>query len=108
MSDATPETAATGSIYKTLTWILIAALIGLYALYNWYDGTLKRGLVDKDAEMAELGQRLVAAEGAVKDAARTETELRSQIAGLQSEAESAAAAASQASSGEPIYRPVRP
>jgi len=96
MSDATPETAATGSIYKTLTWILIAALIGLYALYNWYDGTLKRGLVDKDAEMAELGQRLATAEGAVEDAARTENELRSQIAGLHSEVESAAESASEA------------
>lgn len=95
MSDATPETAPTGSIYKTLTWILIAALIGLYALYNWYDGTLKRGLGDKDAEVAELAQRLATAEGAVQDAAQTETELRSQIAGLRSEAESAAETASR-------------
>lgn len=104
MSDATPETTAdstpdstpTSSIYKTLTWILVAALIGLYALYNWYDGRLKGSLAGKDAEMAGMVQRLTSAESSLRSASDTEAGLRSEIARMQTEAQAAAAAAAGA------------
>lgn len=93
MSDATPENTSTSSIYKTLTWILVAALIGLYVLYNWYDGRLKQGLAGKDAELAQVAQRLSSAETSLRSAADAETGLRSEIARLQTEAQTAAALA---------------
>lgn len=101
MSDATPETAApetaaTGSIYKTLTWMLVVALVGLYALYNWYDGRLKQGLAGKDAQVAEVAQRLSAAEASLRAAATTEAGLNAEIARLTSEAQAAAASAAGA------------
>lgn len=96
MSDATPENAPASSIYKTLTWILVAALIGLYALYNWYDGRLKGSLADRDAEMAQAVQGLSAAETSLKAAADTEAGLRSQIVRLEAEAQAAAASAAVA------------
>ena len=100
MSDATPETTAdstpTSSIYRTLTWILVAALIGLYALYNWYDGRLKGSLAGKDAEMAGMVQRLTSAETSLRSASDTEAGLRSEIARVQTEAQAAAASAAGA------------
>jgi chemotaxis protein MotB len=94
--DTAPDTTSTGTIYRTLTWMLVVALVGLYALYNWYDGRLKQGLAGKDAEMAEAVQRLSSAESRLTAAAATEAGLRSEIARLQTEAEVAAAAASGA------------
>ncbi|MGE5154608.1 MAG: OmpA family protein [Bdellovibrio bacteriovorus] len=94
-----PDTTSTGTIYKTLTWMLVVALIGLYALYNWYDGRLKQGLVGKDAEMAEVAEQLTSAEARLRTAGETEAELRSEIARIQSEAQAAAAAASGALQG---------
>lgn len=96
MSDATPEYTPASSIYKTLTWILVVALIGVYALYSWYDGTLKRGLAGKDEELAQTVQRLTAAETTAKSAAEVQAGLRAEIDRLQAEARSAAETASNA------------
>jgi outer membrane protein OmpA-like peptidoglycan-associated protein len=96
MSDATPENTPTSTIYKTLTWILVAALIGLYALYNWYDGRLKRGLAGKDAEIAAAVQRLSSAETDLRAATDAEAGLKAQITRLETEAQAAAASAAGA------------
>ncbi|MBS1202852.1 MAG: hypothetical protein H6R22_1361 [Chromatiaceae bacterium] len=78
MSDAAPDSPST--IYKTLTWILVAALIGLYALYNWYQGTLKQGLASQDSQIAQTVQRLSAAESELQAATATEQGLMGEIA----------------------------
>lgn len=91
MSDAAPD--STSSIYRTTTWILVAALIGLYSLYNWYQGTLKQGLVSQGTEIAQSVQRLSAADAALGAAAKTEQGLKAQIAQLQARAKGDAEAA---------------
>ena len=86
MSDASPDSAST--IYKTLTWILVAALIGLYALYDWYQGTLKQGLASQNETMSETEQRLSALDAQIKSASATEQGLKDEIARLEAEAKS--------------------
>lgn len=95
-SSAAPDATSTGTIYKTLTWMLVVALVGLYALYSWYDGRLKQGLAGKDAEVADVAQRLSAAEASLRAAANTEAGLNAEIARLTSEAQAAAASAAGA------------
>ncbi len=80
------------TIYKTLTWVLLAALIGVYALYNWYDGTLKRGLDGRENRIADRFNGSSSVESELKAAANDEeapADARLQ-AQAKSDAESAA------------------
>ena len=74
---------STPSLYRTFTWILLASLIGLYALYDWYTDSLKRELEGRGAEATLSAQRLNDANTRLKRAAETEKGLKVQLAGLE-------------------------
>lgn len=88
---AAPETSSTGPIYRILTWMLVAALIGVYLLYNWYDGRLKSDLTDKDAEAAAMAERHSSLAASLRSATEIESGLRSEIAQLKRDAQTTAA-----------------
>jgi len=80
------------SLYKLLTWVLLAALIGVYGLYHWYTGGLRRNIAAQRAELAQAAQRQSAAEQQLQAAGLTEQALKAQnddlkarLAAVQSE-----------------------
>ncbi len=66
------------SLYKLLTWVLLAALIGVYGLYHWYTGGLRRNIATQRAELAQAAQRQSAADQQLQAAAATEQTLKAQ------------------------------
>jgi outer membrane protein OmpA-like peptidoglycan-associated protein len=66
------------SLYKLLTWVLLAALIGVYGLYHWYTGGLRRNIAAQRAELAQASQRQSAAEQQLQATAVTEQTLKAQ------------------------------
>ena len=66
------------SLYKLLTWVLLAALIGVYGLYHWYTGGLRQNIAAQRAELAQASQRQSAAEQQLQAAAVTEQTLKAQ------------------------------
>ncbi len=73
----------TSSLYRIFFWILLACLIGLYALYNWYTGVLKHDLESRGSEVALSAQRLTEADTRLERAAQNEQGLQSRIQGLE-------------------------
>lgn len=74
---------STPLLYRTFTWILLACLIGLYVLYDWYTDTLKQDLENQGAKATLSTQRLKDADTRLKRAAETEQDLKGQLAGLE-------------------------
>jgi len=76
------------SLYKVFTWVLLAALIGVYALYNWYTGTLNQRLAEQAAAVSETGLKLADTDKQLQGLTQSEQGLRTQLAtaeaGLQS------------------------
>jgi outer membrane protein OmpA-like peptidoglycan-associated protein len=70
------------SVYKTLTWLLLLVVIGLYALHQWYSGTLKESLAGQQTKIAEGARSLTDSNAKLAAAAQTEKELRGEIQGL--------------------------
>ncbi|WP_295607470.1 OmpA family protein [uncultured Lamprocystis sp.] len=66
------------SLYKLLTWVLLAALIGVYGLYHWYTGGLRQNIAAQRAALAQAAQRQSAAEQQLQAAAVTEQTLKAQ------------------------------
>lgn len=64
------------SLVRPLVWVMLAALIGVYLLYDWYSGQLSAQLDQKDLRIAEA-----AAE--IKDREARMVPLQSEIAALQ-------------------------
>jgi chemotaxis protein MotB len=80
------------SVYKTLTWLLLLVVIGLYALHHWYSGTLKESLAAQQAKVSEGAQQLKEARTGIDLAAQTEKGLRGEVQGLTGRIETAAQA----------------
>ena len=74
---------STPSLYRTFTWILLACLIGLYVLYDWYTDNLKRDLESQEAQAALSARRYNDADNRLKRAAETEKGLQGKLAGLE-------------------------
>ncbi len=76
------------SLYKVFTWVLLAALIGVYTLYNWYTGTLNRRLTEQGTVVSDTVLKLADTEKQLQGVAQSEQGLRTQLAtaeaGLQS------------------------
>jgi len=73
----------TSPVYKTLTWLLLLVVIGLYALHLWHSGQLKDHVATHKAALAETGQRLTEAKAGLDRAAQTEQGLRGDIEQLK-------------------------
>jgi chemotaxis protein MotB len=71
------------SVYKTLAWLLLLVVIGLYALHLWYSGTLKENLAAQQTRLTEGTLRLKEAKTGLDAAAQTEKSLRDEIDRLQ-------------------------
>jgi outer membrane protein OmpA-like peptidoglycan-associated protein len=69
-------------VSRTLSWLLLIVLIGVYALYSWHEGVLRKELSAKDAELAQAAQRVSDAGGRLDASLKTEEELRGQIEAL--------------------------
>ena len=76
------------SLYKVFTWVLLAALIGVYALYNWYTGTLNQRLAEQGTAVSETALKLADTDKQLQALTQSEQGLRTQLAtaeaGLQS------------------------
>ena len=46
------------SLVRPLVWVLLAALIGVYLLYDWYSAHLSEQLAVKDAQIAEAAAQI--------------------------------------------------
>jgi len=73
----------TSPVYKTLTWLLLLVVIGLYALHLWHSGQLKDHVATHKAALVETGQRLTEAKAGLDRAAQTEQGLRGDIEQLK-------------------------
>lgn len=82
--------AASSGLFKPLTWLLLLALIGVIALYDWYTASLKQQLAGRDeaVEQTELqllqtGKKL---DSAAQEGARLKQEMDDLTAQYQGEA----------------------
>ena len=58
MSEPSPSASSSQSFWKLIALALLLALIGVYILYNWYDGRLKIQLTEKDGLIVQLSDRI--------------------------------------------------
>ncbi|SDX73514.1 OmpA family protein [Allochromatium warmingii] len=58
MSEPSPSASSSQSFWKLIALALLLALIGVYILYNWYDGRLKTQLTEKDGLIVQLSDRI--------------------------------------------------
>ncbi|EGV19223.1 OmpA family protein [Thiocapsa marina] len=70
------------SLVRPLVWVLLAALIGIYLLYDWYSGHLAEQLVAKDAQIAEAAVQVQERDARISDLRREATQLEERIAAL--------------------------
>jgi outer membrane protein OmpA-like peptidoglycan-associated protein len=70
-------------VSRTLSWLLLIVLIGVYALYTWHEGVLRKELSAKDAELSQSAQRLSDAGTKLDASLKAEEELRGQMAALK-------------------------
>ncbi len=73
------------SVYKTLTWLLLLVVIGLYAMHLWYSGTLKENLAAQRISITEGAQQLQGAKTKLDLAVQTERGLRGEIDRVQAD-----------------------
>jgi len=71
------------SVYKTLAWLLLLVVIGLYALFVWYSGTLKEALSAQQARVSEGTVQLQEARRTLDQAERAQRGLHEEIDRLQ-------------------------
>jgi outer membrane protein OmpA-like peptidoglycan-associated protein len=90
------------SLYKLFMWLLLAALIGVYALYSWHQGNLAADLAAERKEVAAATDRLSEAQERIEALQDSEQGLKDEIARLASaaavKAEESAAALDAANS----------
>ncbi|NCC28088.1 MAG: hypothetical protein EOM22_08055 [Gammaproteobacteria bacterium] len=70
------------SLVRPLVWVLLAALIGVYLLYDWYSDHLKEQLAVKDAQIAEAAEQIKQREARIGETRKEVTQLEERIAGL--------------------------
>jgi outer membrane protein OmpA-like peptidoglycan-associated protein len=73
---------STSGVLKPLIWLLLLALIGVIALYNWYTTSLKQQLTGQGEAMEQTELQLLEAGNKVKSAAAQETRLKDEIGAL--------------------------
>ncbi|WP_295393416.1 OmpA family protein [uncultured Thiodictyon sp.] len=76
------------SLYPRLTWIFLAALIGVCALGQWYIRGLHQTLTERDASLRATSAQLADNVRWLKTATVSEQELRAQLAGAQTQLQS--------------------
>lgn len=76
MSEPTP------SVSRTLIWLLLLMLIGVVALYSWYNDKQKEALTGKDTELAQAAQRLSEADTKYAGSLETQEGLRTEMDAL--------------------------
>jgi outer membrane protein OmpA-like peptidoglycan-associated protein len=70
------------SLVRPLFWVLLAALIGVYLLYDWYSGHLSQQLAGKDAQIAEAAEQIKERDVRIGDIRKEVTQLEERIAEL--------------------------
>lgn len=73
------------SLYPRFTWILLAVLIGVGALGQWYIRGLHQKLTAQEARISEQTQQLADTDRWLKTATQSEQELRTQLAAAQTQ-----------------------
>jgi outer membrane protein OmpA-like peptidoglycan-associated protein len=73
MAESTPSAS------KTLSWLLAVLLIGVVALYSWYNGKQAEIMSGKDEEIARSAERLAGSEQMLGQALETEKGLQAEI-----------------------------
>jgi outer membrane protein OmpA-like peptidoglycan-associated protein len=76
---------ANSSWLKPIAWILLAALVGVYLLYDWYAGRLDAQLSEKDAQIAETIEQVKDREDRFGRIQEQVTHLNQQLAELTSQ-----------------------
>ena len=70
------------SLVRPLVWVLLAALIGVYLLYDWYSAHLSEQLAGKDAQIAEAAAQIKERDARIGDIRKEVTQLEERIAEL--------------------------
>ena len=70
------------SLVRPLVWVLLAALIGVYLLYDWYSAQLSEQLAVKDAQIAEAAAQIKERDARIGDIREEVTQLEERIAEL--------------------------
>jgi outer membrane protein OmpA-like peptidoglycan-associated protein len=70
------------SLVRPLVWVLLAGLIGVYLLYDWYSGHLSEQLAGKDAQIAEAAEQIKERDARIGDTRKEVTQLEERIAAL--------------------------
>ena len=70
------------SLVRPLVWVLLAALIGVYLLYDWYSAHLSEQLAVKDAQIAEAAAQIKERDARIGDIREEVTQLEERIAEL--------------------------
>lgn len=78
-------TESRASLYQLLTWVFLAALIGVYVLYHWYAGVLKEEIAGQSARIAQASQQLKAGGETEQGLKAQLTDLEGRLASLQAE-----------------------
>lgn len=73
------EETDNGSLSRLFAGILLVSLVGVLILYDWYSGTLKQALSEKDAQRVAVEQRVEEASRENARLAKTEAGLLAQI-----------------------------
>jgi outer membrane protein OmpA-like peptidoglycan-associated protein len=70
------------SLVRPLVWVLLAALIGVYLLYDWYSGHLSEQLAGKDAQIAEAAEQIKEQDARIGETRKEVSRLEERIAAL--------------------------
>ncbi len=73
---------STSGVLKPLIWLLLLALIGVIALYNWYTTSLKQQLTGQGEVMEQTEMQLLEASNKLESAAAQETRLKQEMDAL--------------------------
>lgn len=73
---------STSGVSKPLSWLLLLALIGVIALYNWYTTSLKQQLAGQDEAIEQTELQLLQADKKLNSAAEQETRLQQEMDAL--------------------------
>lgn len=74
---------------KPIAWFLFFTLIGVYALYEWYDDRLQEQIADKDAQLALSTKAIKKADTQRLESEQMQEALRAQIVALKARHEEA-------------------
>ncbi|WP_200387499.1 OmpA family protein [Thiocapsa imhoffii] len=71
-------TSSNASIARLFAWLCLAALIGVYLLYDWYSGHLKTQIADLEAGISQTASGLKDREGLIASLQRDVADLNEQ------------------------------